>query len=100
MLSLPRASSGLHPLHLTVSTSDGSCEPLHFPRLIVDLNLNSRPSSPPSPPPLIPLTHFLRSRLVTCSTCSNHIVLPRYCSRQQLVSKLRMSVAERTFGVA
>jgi len=63
MLSLPRSSSGLEALHLTISGSDSS-------------------------------------RLVTCSTCSNHMVLPPYSSREQLIAKLRMSVAEKTFGLA
>jgi hypothetical protein len=106
MLSLPRSSCGLDSLHLTVSGSE-SYAPL--PLLIQvtafkKLTTVSTDTPPPltlpspSPPPSPPLSVF--SRLVTCSTCSNHLVLPSYSSREQLIAKLRLSVAEKTFGLA
>ena len=84
MLSLPpRSVSGINDMHLSISGSDPSCV---APRPLLLL--------PPHPPP--PLT----SRLVTCSTCSSNLVLPPYVSREQLIAKLRMSIAEKTFGLA
>jgi hypothetical protein len=88
MLSLPRSASELHPLHLTISSADSSCEPHE----VLFKTSHQPPPTSPTPP--------FSSRLVTCSTCNNHIVLPRYCSRDQLVCKLRISVAEKTFGLA
>ena len=103
MLSLPRSSCGLDSLHLTVSGSE-SYAPL--PLLIqftafkklTTVSIDTPPPTPSPPLPSPPLSVF--SRLGTCSTCSNHLVLPSYSSREQLIAKLRLSVAEKTFGLA